>query len=213
MDLGKNTVTHLFLFLPECPYPLLERDLLQRSFNCWPLPLQASLRIKFHETLAVNPASLPPDDDPEKLLQDGLGEISTADCRPDLKDDPLPSSDEVLFIDGSSYVQEEISSYRPCSLPRRPSINTSAMPCLCPPQTCAPVPAQGFNIGKEIHYPGTNSGLEGTIHCHPARTNGCQGQRHPGLAAPFLAEGGKSGIDNASLSRSLKMRLLHLSGL
>ncbi|KAM7151087.1 uncharacterized protein WM277_011160 isoform 2-T2 [Molossus nigricans] len=96
MDLGKNTVTHLFLFLPECPYPLLERDLLQRSFNCWPLPLQASLRIKFHETLAVNPASLPPDDDPEKLLQDGLGEISTADCRPDLKDDPLPSSDEFL---------------------------------------------------------------------------------------------------------------------
>nr|KAF6429750.1 hypothetical protein HJG59_009064 [Molossus molossus] len=91
-----------------CPYPLLGRDLLQRSFNCWPLPLQARPRIKFHKTLAINPASLPPDDDPEKPLQDGLEAIDTADGRPDLRDDPLPSSDEVLLMDESNYVQEDI---------------------------------------------------------------------------------------------------------
>ncbi|KAM7159201.1 uncharacterized protein WM277_008610 [Molossus nigricans] len=68
-------------------------------------------------------------------IWDGLEGINTADGRPDLRDDPLPSSDEVLFTDGSNYVQEDISSYRPCSLPRRLSINTSTMPCLCPPQT------------------------------------------------------------------------------
>nr|KAF6413622.1 hypothetical protein HJG59_009797 [Molossus molossus] len=45
--------------------------------------------------LAINPASLPPDDDQEKLLQDCLGEINTVQmARPDLKDVPLPSSDE-----------------------------------------------------------------------------------------------------------------------
>ncbi|KAM7045532.1 uncharacterized protein WM277_010281 [Molossus nigricans] len=213
IDLGENTVTHLFLFLPECPYPLLGRDLLQRSFNCWPLPLQARPHIKFHKTLAFNPASLPPDDDPEKPLQDCLEATDTADGRPDLRDDPLPSSDEVLFIDGSNYVQEDISSYRPCSLPRRPSINTSAMPCLCPPQTLCTLSSQGLDANKEIHHPRTNSGLEGTIHCHPAFTNGYQGQRHPGLAASFLIEGRKSRMNGADLSRSLKMRLLRLSGL
>ncbi|KAM7054966.1 uncharacterized protein WM277_007509 isoform 2-T3 [Molossus nigricans] len=60
------------------------------------------------QDFAVNPASLPPDDDPEKPLQDGLEAIDTVKGRPDLKDDPLLSSDEVLFTDGSSYVQEEI---------------------------------------------------------------------------------------------------------
>lgn len=30
VDLGKNTVTHSFLVIPECPYPLLGRDLLQK---------------------------------------------------------------------------------------------------------------------------------------------------------------------------------------
>nr|KAF6426434.1 hypothetical protein HJG59_009138 [Molossus molossus] len=105
------------------------------------------------------------------------------------------------------------SSYRPCSLPRRPSINTSAMPCLCPPQTLCTLSSQGLDPNKEIHHPRTNSGLEGTIHCHPAFTNGYQGQRHPGLAASFLVEGRKSRMNGADLSRSLKMRLLRLSGL
>nr|KAF6426402.1 hypothetical protein HJG59_009110 [Molossus molossus] len=131
-------------------------------------------------------------------------------CRTSWRQSTLQTAAQISRM---THCHHQMSSYRPCSLPRRPFINTSAMPCLCPPQTCAPVPAQGFGIGKEIHHPGTNSGLEGTIHCHPACTNGCQGQRHPSLAAPFLAEGGKSGIDNAGLSRSLKMRLLHLSGL
>lgn len=30
VDLGKNTVTHLFLVIPDCLYPLIERDLLQK---------------------------------------------------------------------------------------------------------------------------------------------------------------------------------------
>ncbi|KAM7085619.1 uncharacterized protein WM277_026865 isoform 1-T1 [Molossus nigricans] len=114
---------------------------------------------------------------------------------------------------GMTHCHHQMSSYRPCSLPRRPSINTSAMPCLCPPQTLCTLSSQGLDANKEIHHPRTNSGLEGTIHCHPAFTNGYQGQRHPGLAASFLVEGRKSRMNCADLSRSLKMRLLHLSGL
>jgi hypothetical protein len=31
VDLGKSQVTHFFLFIPECPTPLLGRDLLSKS--------------------------------------------------------------------------------------------------------------------------------------------------------------------------------------
>nr|KAF6462161.1 hypothetical protein HJG59_011225 [Molossus molossus] len=86
------------------------------------------------------------------------------------------------------------------------------MPCLCPPQTLCTPSSQGLDVNKEIHHPGTESSLEGTIHRHPAFTNGCQGQRHPGLAAPFLAEGRKNKMDGAGFTRCLKNKTLTFIG-
>lgn len=67
-------------------------------------------RIRFHRILAINPASLLLDDDPEEPLHDCLEVIDfihTASL--DLTDTPLASPDKVLFTDGSSFVQEGIS--------------------------------------------------------------------------------------------------------
>ncbi|KAK1339058.1 hypothetical protein QTO34_019731 [Cnephaeus nilssonii] len=65
--------------------------------------------IWFHKTLAINPASLLPDDDPEDPIHD-CTEVTDAvqTARPDLTDAPLSSPDEVLFMDGSNYVQDGI---------------------------------------------------------------------------------------------------------
>nr|KAF6492421.1 hypothetical protein HJG59_009624 [Molossus molossus] len=64
---------------------------------------------------------------------------------------------------GMTHCHHQMRSCRPCSLPRRPSINTSAMPCLCPPRTLCTLSSQGLDVNKEIHHPGTNSSLEETI--------------------------------------------------
>ncbi|KAK1331893.1 hypothetical protein QTO34_007569 [Cnephaeus nilssonii] len=66
-------------------------------------------RIQFHKTLAINPASLLPDDDPEEPIHD-CTEVTDAvqTAHPDLSDVPLSSPDEVLFTDGSSYIQDGI---------------------------------------------------------------------------------------------------------
>ncbi|KAK1344428.1 hypothetical protein QTO34_013122 [Cnephaeus nilssonii] len=64
---------------------------------------------KFHKTLVVNPASLLPDNDPEEPIHDCLEVIDMVQtAHLDLTDTPLISPDEVLFTDGSSYVQEGI---------------------------------------------------------------------------------------------------------
>ncbi|KAK1339826.1 hypothetical protein QTO34_018383 [Cnephaeus nilssonii] len=54
--------------------------------------------VRFHKTLAINPASLLPDDDPEEHIQD-CTEVTDAvrTARPDLTDVPLSSPDKVLF--------------------------------------------------------------------------------------------------------------------
>ena len=58
--------------------------------------------VRFHKTLAINPASLLPDD-PEEPIQNCI-EVTDA-----VLTDVLPSSpDEVLFTDGSSYVQDGV---------------------------------------------------------------------------------------------------------
>ncbi|KAK1340639.1 hypothetical protein QTO34_017029 [Cnephaeus nilssonii] len=66
-------------------------------------------RIWCHKTLAINPASLLPDDDPEEPIHD-CTEVTDAvqTARPYLTDVPLSSPDQVLFTDGSSYVQDGI---------------------------------------------------------------------------------------------------------
>ncbi|KAK1342137.1 hypothetical protein QTO34_016894 [Cnephaeus nilssonii] len=65
--------------------------------------------VRFHKTLAINPASLLPDDDPEEPIHD-CTEVTDAVqmARPDLTDAPLSSPDKVLFTNGSSYVQDGI---------------------------------------------------------------------------------------------------------
>lgn len=65
--------------------------------------------VRFHKTLAINPASLLPDDDPEEPIHD-CTEVTDAvqTARPDLTDAPLSSPDKVLFTVGSSYVQDGI---------------------------------------------------------------------------------------------------------
>ncbi|KAK1340880.1 hypothetical protein QTO34_017276 [Cnephaeus nilssonii] len=65
--------------------------------------------VRFHKTLAINPASLLPDDNPEEPIQD-CTEVTDAvrTARPDLTDVPLSSPDKVLFTVGSSYVQDGI---------------------------------------------------------------------------------------------------------
>ncbi|KAK1346675.1 hypothetical protein QTO34_000535 [Cnephaeus nilssonii] len=65
--------------------------------------------VRLHKTLAINPASLLPDDDPEEPIQD-CTEITDAvqTAHPDLTDVPLSSPDKVLFTVGSSYVQDGI---------------------------------------------------------------------------------------------------------
>nr|KAF6471619.1 hypothetical protein HJG59_010998 [Molossus molossus] len=64
---------------------------------------------KIHRMLAINPASLLPDDDPREPLHDCLEIIDIVQtARLDLKDVPLLLSGEVLFRDGSSYIQEGI---------------------------------------------------------------------------------------------------------
>ncbi|KAK1327320.1 hypothetical protein QTO34_001675 [Cnephaeus nilssonii] len=52
-------------------------------------------RIRFHKTLAINPASLLPDDDPEEPIHD-CTEVTDAvqTARPDMTDVPLSSPDE-----------------------------------------------------------------------------------------------------------------------
>ncbi|KAK1333021.1 hypothetical protein QTO34_006554 [Cnephaeus nilssonii] len=52
-------------------------------------------RIRFHKTLAINPASLLPDDDPEEPIHD-CTEVTDAvqTARPDLTNAPLSSPDE-----------------------------------------------------------------------------------------------------------------------
>ncbi|KAK1327440.1 hypothetical protein QTO34_014154 [Cnephaeus nilssonii] len=65
--------------------------------------------VRFHKTLAINPASLLPDDDPEEPIHD-CTEVTDAvqmPC-PDLTDAPLSSPDKVLFTVGSIYVQDGI---------------------------------------------------------------------------------------------------------
>ncbi|KAK1343748.1 hypothetical protein QTO34_014301 [Cnephaeus nilssonii] len=54
--------------------------------------------VRFHKTLAINPASLLPDDNPEEPIQD-CTEVTDAvrTARPDLTDVPLSSPDKVLF--------------------------------------------------------------------------------------------------------------------
>lgn len=64
--------------------------------------------IRFHKTLAVNPASLLPDDDPKEPLHDCLEVINMVQTvHPDLTHTPLASPDEVLYTDGSSLSEEE----------------------------------------------------------------------------------------------------------
>ena len=58
--------------------------------------------VRFLKTLAINPASLLPDD-PEEPIQNCI-EVTDA-----VLTDVLPSSpDEVLYTDGSSYVQDGV---------------------------------------------------------------------------------------------------------
>ncbi|KAK1346828.1 hypothetical protein QTO34_000688 [Cnephaeus nilssonii] len=65
--------------------------------------------IRFHKTLAINPASLLPDDDLEEPIHDCIAVTDTVQtARPDLTDVLLSSPDEVLFTDGSSYVLDGI---------------------------------------------------------------------------------------------------------
>ncbi|KAK1327301.1 hypothetical protein QTO34_014195 [Cnephaeus nilssonii] len=74
-----------------------------------PHGMEALLRVRFQKTLAINPTSLLPDDDLEEPIHD-CTEVTDAvqTARPDLTDALLSSPDEVLFIDGSSYVQDGI---------------------------------------------------------------------------------------------------------
>ncbi|XP_029419240.1 putative PRAME family member 26 [Nannospalax galili] len=58
-------------------------------------------------TAALNPASLLLNDDPEQLLQN-CTEVTDLikSTRPDLTDIPLSETNEVLYIDGSSFIQD-----------------------------------------------------------------------------------------------------------
>ncbi|KAK1339812.1 hypothetical protein QTO34_018369 [Cnephaeus nilssonii] len=65
--------------------------------------------VRFHKTLAINPASLLPDNNPEEPIHDCTGVTDAVrTARPDLTDVPLSSPDKVLFTVGSSYVQDGI---------------------------------------------------------------------------------------------------------
>lgn len=62
--------------------------------------------IRFHKALAISPASLLPDDDPEEPTHDCIEVIDAVQVAfPELTDVSLSSLDEVLFTDGSSYEQ------------------------------------------------------------------------------------------------------------
>ena len=62
--------------------------------------------LKFKATV-INPANLLPDPDPQTPVHDCI-EFTDAACSlwPDLEDSPLPEANEVLFKDGSSFMQE-----------------------------------------------------------------------------------------------------------
>nr|KAF6413621.1 hypothetical protein HJG59_009797 [Molossus molossus] len=129
--------------------------------------------------LAINPASLPPDDDQEKLLQDCLGEINTVQmARPDLKDVPLPSSDE--FLQALQSAQKTTHKHVCDALP---------VPTLDPLHPFQP----GDSVWvKKFTTQGLTpawKGLYTVILPAPTavKVNICQGQLHPGLAALFPA--------------------------
>lgn len=64
-------------------------------------------RLTFDKSLAINPATLQTDDDPEETIHDCLEMLRvTQDMRPDLTDFPLTTRDTDLYLDGSSFIQE-----------------------------------------------------------------------------------------------------------
>lgn len=89
VDLGKGQVTHSFLIVPECPYPLLGRDLLKkmkaqihfsndeaRVLNIGGQALHILMTSNLSEEYRLHQRPLSPDPGLEKWLQDypnGLG--------------------------------------------------------------------------------------------------------------------------------------------
>ncbi|KAK1342088.1 hypothetical protein QTO34_016841 [Cnephaeus nilssonii] len=83
--------------------------------------------VRFHKTLAINPASLLPDDNPEEPIQDCTEVTDTVrTSRPDLTDVPLSSPDKVLFTVGSSYVQDGIRYAEQRAIHRERGLPTTA---------------------------------------------------------------------------------------
>ncbi|KAK1327378.1 hypothetical protein QTO34_014983 [Cnephaeus nilssonii] len=83
-------------------------------------------RIQFHKTLAINPASLLPDDDPEEPIHD-CTEVTDAvqTALPDMTDVPLSSPDEEAI---QAFSSQEISSCERREGPPPPQKGLEALP-------------------------------------------------------------------------------------
>ncbi|XP_023382950.1 uncharacterized protein LOC111735726 [Pteropus vampyrus] len=67
------------------------------------------MKTQFLKTAALNPATLLPDDDPQAPLHHCVQHLEqVTGLRPDLKDEPWPNPDAVLFTNGSSFVSDGV---------------------------------------------------------------------------------------------------------